>query len=229
MLSFFLKIMKQKCGRHVTTQLLQTLNIMFENIRHETSLCKKTEVFFCKLNEKLKENFSFSDYLLSNNQVNMIITHRFDFSDEEILAYYISFLKTLSFKLNSNTIHFFFNEVNFSFLIWEFVNLLCENFSIDDYGLKTILKYKKAKIFILKFEKNAQKIANSQTEIESILFFKIKSEKKFRLFQHTNDFPLYAEAIKFFNHSESMVRIAVRTLTLNVFKGSFFAFIFFFS
>ncbi|PIK45857.1 hypothetical protein BSL78_17277 [Apostichopus japonicus] len=35
---------------------------------------------------------------------------------------------------------------------------------------------------------------------------------------HTNDFALYTEAIKFFNHSESMVRIAVRTLTLNVYK-----------
>ena len=38
--------------------------------------------------------------------------------------------------------------------------------------------------------------------------------------QNTNDFPLYTEAIKFFNHSESMVRIAVRTLTLNVYKVS---------
>ena len=36
--------------------------------------------------------------------------------------------------------------------------------------------------------------------------------------QHTNDFPLYTEAIKFFNHSEGMVRIAVRTLTLNVYR-----------
>ncbi|XP_071745373.1 protein CLEC16A homolog isoform X2 [Lepeophtheirus salmonis] len=61
------------------------------------------------------------------------------------MAYYISFLKTLSFRLNKHTIHFFYNE-------------------------------------------------------------------------HTNDFPLYTEAIKFFNHSESMVRIAVRTLTLNVYK-----------
>ncbi|RWS29542.1 protein CLEC16A-like protein [Leptotrombidium deliense] len=115
MLSFFLKIMKQKCGSYVCVQLLQTLNILFENIRNETSLY----------------------YLLSNNH--------FDFSDEEVMAYYISFLKTLSLKLNAHTIHFFFNE-------------------------------------------------------------------------HTNDFPLYTEAIKFFNHSEKMVRIAVRTLTLNVFK-----------
>ena len=91
-------------------------------------------------------SFCSIDYLLSNNHVNSIIVHKFDFSDEEVMAYYISFLKTLSLKLNPHTIHFFFNE-------------------------------------------------------------------------HTNDFPLYTEAIKFFNHNEKMVRIAVRTLTLNVFRG----------
>ncbi|KAF5287527.1 hypothetical protein FQA39_LY04155 [Lamprigera yunnana] len=125
MLSFFLRIMRQRSGgsSYVCVQLLQTLNILFENIRNETSLY----------------------YLLSNNHVNSIIVHKFDFSDEEVMAYYISFLKTLSLKLNPHTIHFFYNE-------------------------------------------------------------------------HTNDFPLYTEAIKFFNHPESMVRIAVRTLTLNVYR-----------
>jgi len=121
--SYFLKIIDQKCGSYVCVQILQTLNILFENIRNETSIY----------------------YLLSNNHVNSIIVYRFDFSDEEIMAYYISFLKTLSFRLNKHTIHFFYNE-------------------------------------------------------------------------HTNDFPLYTEAIKFFNHSENMVRIAVRTLSLNVYK-----------
>ena len=52
-----------------------------------------------------------SDYLLSNNHVNSLIVLKLDFSDEEVLAYYISFLKTLSFKLNTHTIHFFYNEV----------------------------------------------------------------------------------------------------------------------
>lgn len=122
MLLYFLKMMSQKSNQ-ICVQLLQTLSILFENIRNETSLY----------------------YLLSNNNVNSIIIHKFDFSDEEVLAYYISFLKTLSLKLNRHTVHFFFNE-------------------------------------------------------------------------HKNDFPLYTEAIKFFNHSESMVRIAVRTLTLNVYR-----------
>ena len=79
MLSFFLKFMDQKTGNnYVCVQLLQTLNILFENIRNDTSIY----------------------YLLSNNHVNSIIVHKFDFSDEEVMAYYISFLKTLSFRLN---------------------------------------------------------------------------------------------------------------------------------
>lgn len=32
-------------------------------------------------------------------------------------------------------------------------------------------------------------------------------------------FPLYTEAIKFFHHEEGMVRIAVRTITLSVYRG----------
>ncbi|CAG8505409.1 9158_t:CDS:10 [Acaulospora morrowiae] len=84
------------------------------------------------------------DYLLSNNYINQMICHKFDFSNEEILAYFIYLLRTLSFKLDTNTLYFFFNE------------------NIDD-------------------------------------------------------FPLYSEAIKFFNSDESMIRAAVRTITLNIF------------
>ncbi|KAL5245004.1 hypothetical protein ACI65C_012414 [Semiaphis heraclei] len=123
MFNYFLLILNQKCGNYVCVQLLQTLNIIFENIKNKTALY----------------------YLLSNNHVNSIIINKLDFSDEDVLAYYISFLKTLSFKLNLNTIHFFYNEA-------------------------------------------------------------------------TNDFPLYTEAIKFFNHPDSMVRTYVRTLTLNVYR-----------
>ncbi|KAL6053147.1 FPL domain-containing protein [Balamuthia mandrillaris] len=122
-LGFFLDILSQKSPNKVKVQLLQTLSILVENIRSETALY----------------------YLLSNNHINDLITHKFDFSDEEVLAYYISFLKTLSLKLNKNTIQFFFNVLQ-------------------------------------------------------------------------NDFPLYTEAVKFFNHRESMVRTAVRNLALNVFK-----------
>lgn len=111
MLSFFLRIMRQRSGgsSYVCVQLLQTLNILFENIRNETSLCE----FGFVTTKSRKFNYLFIlDYLLSNNHVNSIIVHKFDFSDEEVMAYYISFLKTLSLKLNAHTIHFFYNEVS---------------------------------------------------------------------------------------------------------------------
>ncbi|KER28824.1 hypothetical protein T265_04431 [Opisthorchis viverrini] len=88
-LEYFLKYVKQNPARKVCIQLLQTLNILFENITNKTAIY----------------------YLLSNNHTNEIIAHRFDFADEEIVAYYISFLKTLSLRLNANTINFFYLEV----------------------------------------------------------------------------------------------------------------------
>ena len=49
-------------------------------------------------------------FLLSNNHMNSIITHKFDFGQEELLAYYISFMRSLSMKLTNDTILFFHNE-----------------------------------------------------------------------------------------------------------------------
>ena len=123
--SFFLDILNQSEGASLSVQILQTLNILFENTHKETSIY----------------------FLMSNDHITSIVSYPFDFKNEENLAYYISFLKTLSMKLNSHTIHLFYNEV-----------------------------------------------------------------------KHLSNFPLYTEAIKFFDNPESMVRIAVRTLTLNVFR-----------
>ena len=44
MLIYFLNYMRQKNGRHICVQILQTLNILFENIRDETSLCTYIEL-----------------------------------------------------------------------------------------------------------------------------------------------------------------------------------------
>lgn len=66
--------------------------------------------FYCNAYKNL-------DYMLSNNHINnMIIAQSFDFKNQELLSYYMSFLKTLSLKLDTKYIHFFFNEV-WSFII----------------------------------------------------------------------------------------------------------------
>ncbi|CAE8680689.1 unnamed protein product [Polarella glacialis] len=109
--------------RTVKVQLLQTLSMLIQNIRRDTSLY----------------------YLFSSNHINQLISTQFDWNDEEILSYYISFLKSLALRLNKETIKFFFNE-------------------------------------------------------------------------HTRQFPLYTEAVRFFRHHDQMVRTTVRTLTLQVYS-----------
>lgn len=51
------------------------------------------------------------DYLLSNKVINETLLWKFDFQNEEIVEYYIAFLKSLAIKLSSHPIEFFFNEV----------------------------------------------------------------------------------------------------------------------
>eukprot|EP01050_Picozoa_sp_SAG11_P004781 SAG11_NODE_315_length_10858_cov_14.578977_4_plen_808_part_00 len=110
-------------GTDVQTQLLQTLSIMLQNLKNEAYIY----------------------YMLSNNHLNSLITHQFDFDDEELLGLYISLIKTISLKLNAQTVQFFFNS-------------------------KAL------------------------------------------------DMPLLTEAIKFFKNGDRNARIAVRTITLQVFK-----------
>ena len=43
-------------------------------------------------------------YLLSNNHVNDMIMFDFRLEDEEVLSHFASFLKTLSLRLNENTV-----------------------------------------------------------------------------------------------------------------------------
>lgn len=81
---------------------------------------------------------------MSNNFINQLITQKFDFSDEELLAFYISFLKGIALKFDKDIIQFFFQK-------------------------------------------------------------------------ETKKFPLFEESIRFFNYNDSMVRSAIRVITLKVY------------
>jgi protein CLEC16A len=77
-------------------QILQTLSILINNVRNETSLY----------------------YLLSNNYINEIIIYPHDFSNDDgegLCDQFVSFLKTLSLKLNVQTVQFFFIECTGAF------------------------------------------------------------------------------------------------------------------
>ncbi|KAK1316263.1 hypothetical protein QJS10_CPA05g02405 [Acorus calamus] len=121
----FVRILRISRTMSVALQMLQTLSIMIQNLKSEHAMY----------------------YIFSNEHINYLITYSFDFRNEELLSYYISFLRAVSGKLNKNTIP---------------------------------------------------------------LLVKIKNDE-------VVSFPLYSEAIKFAFHEESMIRIAVRALMLNVY------------
>lgn len=75
-----------RAPKRVKLQLLQTLSMLIQNIRRQTSVY----------------------YLLSNNHVNKLMSAPLDFDDDEILAYYITLMKSLAMKLDVETIKFFF-------------------------------------------------------------------------------------------------------------------------
>lgn len=121
----FARILRISKLSRVSLQLLQTMSIMIQNLRNEHSIY----------------------YIFSNEHINFLIAYPFDFQIDEMLSYYISFLRAISGKLNKSTIS---------------------------------------------------------------LLVKTKNDE-------VTSFPLYVEALKFAFHEDSMIRVAIRTLTLNVY------------
>ena len=59
-------------------------------------------------------------YLLGNPFLNQLISHEFDFGkDDELVDYYVNLLKSLSIKLTSETVNFFFNDKLKTFPLYE--------------------------------------------------------------------------------------------------------------
>ncbi|KAH9805670.1 protein TRANSPARENT TESTA 9 [Citrus sinensis] len=143
----FVRILKVSRTHAVSLQLLQTLSIMIQNLKSEHAIY----------------------YLFSNEHINYLISYSFDFRNEELLSYYISFLSN---KRKTK------QEYNFS---------ACE----DSESLLNI------NCLVVMLDTVVEKFVKKVDEVVS--------------------FPLYSEAIRFAFHEESMVRIAVRTLTLNVY------------
>ena len=64
-------------------------------------------------------NTQYLFYFFSNNSINQIISINITKYDDEYLSYYINFLKSLSMRINSETIQFFYDESTNSFPIVE--------------------------------------------------------------------------------------------------------------
>ncbi|KAJ4845753.1 Protein TRANSPARENT TESTA 9 [Turnera subulata] len=78
----FVRILKISRTTAVAIQLLQTMGIVIQNLKSEHAIY----------------------YIFSNEHTNFLITYKFDFRNEELLSYYISFLRAISGKLDKDTV-----------------------------------------------------------------------------------------------------------------------------
>lgn len=89
MLALFLKALAQKNDPQLMVQLLQSLSIIFENISNDMVMCECASTVdmphgphpvppVCPCPSPPP------DYLLSNNHINSMIAHKFDFDNEEV-------------------------------------------------------------------------------------------------------------------------------------------------
>ena len=117
MLETIFTILRKTKYREVVIEIIQSLGMFLANIQKQTCLSKIRSflliiiIFF--LNKKIV-------YILSNNILNEFISYRFNFLDEELVAFYITFLKSLSLRLSTVPIQLFFNEVKKKKKIWIF-------------------------------------------------------------------------------------------------------------
>jgi len=54
-------------------------------------------------------------YIFSNNFINQIISHDYEKYDDEFVSYYVNFIKSLSLKIDTTTVQFFFHKQANSF------------------------------------------------------------------------------------------------------------------
>lgn len=97
----------------ITVQIIQSFGMLLSNLQKPTNICKYYIIY-------IKNDFLKKDYLLSTKIIAQTLLWKFDFQNEEIVEYYINFLKGLALKMHNGPIQFFFNEV---FLIYLFFSL----------------------------------------------------------------------------------------------------------
>lgn len=189
-MTYLHRILLQPANRSgdVAKQVLQTLSIIIQNVKSETA------VFF----------------LFSNNHINNIVDLDFDFEDEEVLGYYVSFLKTISLKLNVGTVQFFFDTTGKQPQAGAHAGPLHLHALVAWHsGLPPPARLVNAPGWRRPHGRRCSAACIPPTH---------PGANPPAAGSDTVAFPLYTRAIRLAHHREGMVRAAVRTLTLNVFS-----------
>jgi protein CLEC16A len=84
-------------SREISIQIIKSFSILILNISSQTTIY----------------------FIFSNNFLNQIISRSYEKYDDEFVAYYISFIKSLSLKIDTTTVQFFFHRQYNTFPLME--------------------------------------------------------------------------------------------------------------
>lgn len=81
--------MKRTKFKENVIEIIQSVSILLSNINIRANL----------------------NYLLSSPFINEFIVYYYNFTDEEVVEYYVSMLKSISLRIDIDNVSLFFNEV----------------------------------------------------------------------------------------------------------------------
>lgn len=84
-------------NRNISLQIIKSFSVLILNTTNTTTLY----------------------YIFSNNFINQILSNDYEKYDEDFLSYYVNFVKSLSLKIDTTTIQFFFHNRLNSFPLME--------------------------------------------------------------------------------------------------------------
>lgn len=83
--------------RYISLEIIKSFSVLIPNLKSNTLLY----------------------FIFSNNFINQLLSHDYEKYDDEFIAFYINFIKSLSLKLNTLSIQFFFIRQKNSFPLLE--------------------------------------------------------------------------------------------------------------
>ncbi|ANQ09259.1 Uncharacterized protein PCOAH_00034930 [Plasmodium coatneyi] len=139
----FIYLLRQDINKSIRIQIYQSLTLLIQNLQKDISLY----------------------YIFSNNKINNLIYTTFIYQDDEIMPYYISMIKSISFFLNYHTSKFFFNEKSMKFPLYTEAlrlykfndiitrtyvkNIILNILKIEDEGIENLILLRSAFFTIL--------------------------------------------------------------------------------
>ena len=128
--------------RAISIQIIQSFSLLILNVTTPTTLY----------------------FIFSNNFINQIISQDYSKYDDEFIAYFINFIKSLSLKIDTTTIQFFFHEQYNSFPL---IQSSMRFYNHTDSMIKTTVR----NILLTFMKLGFNPISNYFTSLPSISYF----------------------------------------------------------